>query len=124
MSSINYDNNNNNQVPVQDPNAPPRLVRYIRRRGGVLGRNNDYVGRNNNNYYNTGGNQFYYPNRANQFYHRNRGNIFNYRRYPPNYYRRNFFYNRNYRIPRQYFNSYDIGGYGFVGQRQQQQLRP
>ncbi|CAF4241523.1 unnamed protein product, partial [Rotaria sordida] len=36
----------------------------------------------------------------------------------------NFFYNRNYRIPRQYFIPNDIGGYGFVGQRQQQQLRP
>ncbi|CAF1526503.1 unnamed protein product, partial [Rotaria sordida] len=145
MSSINYDNNNNNQIPLQDPNAPPRLIRNIRRRGGVLGRNNDYIGRNNdyvgrnndyvgcnnnylgrnnNNKYYTEGNQFYYPNRGNQYYRQNQGNIFNYRRYPPNYYRRNIFYNRNYRIPRQYFIPNDIGGYGFIGQRQQQQLRP
>ncbi|CAF4002471.1 unnamed protein product [Rotaria sordida] len=120
MSSINYNNNNtNNQIPLRDPNAPPRLVRNISRRGGVLGRNNNYLGRNNNY---LGRNNYYID--GNQFYRRNRGNIFNYRRYPPNYYRRNFFYNRNYRIPRQYFIPNDIGGYGFVGQRQQQQLRP
>ncbi|CAF3060431.1 unnamed protein product, partial [Rotaria sp. Silwood2] len=37
MSSINYDNNNNNQIPLQDPNAPPRLPTDTPRRGGVLG---------------------------------------------------------------------------------------
>ncbi|CAF1478516.1 unnamed protein product, partial [Rotaria sordida] len=52
MSSINYNNNNtNNQIPLQDPNAPPRL------------------------------------------------------------------------IPRQYFNPYETGGYGFVNPRQQRQGR-
>ncbi|CAF4522755.1 unnamed protein product, partial [Rotaria sp. Silwood2] len=123
MSSINYDNNNNNnEIPLQDPNAPPRLPRYIRRRGGVLGRNNDYdyigrnnytrrnnyVERNNNNYYREG-NPFYYRNRGNQFYNQN------YRRYPRNFYNRNFynqnyrnrgnqFYNQNYRrYPRNYY---------------------
>ncbi|CAF3088060.1 unnamed protein product, partial [Rotaria sp. Silwood2] len=52
MSSINYDNNNNNQIPLQDPNAPPRLPTDIPRRGGVLGRN-DYnnIGRNDYNDY-------------------------------------------------------------------------
>ncbi|CAF1212260.1 unnamed protein product [Rotaria sordida] len=153
MSSINYNNNNtNNQIPLQDPNAPPRLVRNISPRGGVLGRNNDYMGRNNNylgrnndyigrnnnyigrnknylwrdnNYFRQGrqGNQFYYQNRGNQFYNQNGGNRFNYRRYPRNYYRRNIFYNRNYRIPRQYFNPYETGGYGFVNPRQQRQGR-
>ncbi|CAF1399817.1 unnamed protein product [Rotaria sordida] len=96
MSSINYNNiNTNNQIPLQDPNAPPSRQ----------------------------GNQFYYRNRGNQFYNQNGGNRFNYQRYPRNYYRRNIFYNRNYRIPRQFFNPYETGGYGFVNPRQQRQGR-
>ncbi|CAF1350003.1 unnamed protein product [Rotaria sordida] len=60
---------------------------------------------------------------GNQFYNQNGGNRFNYQRYPRNYYRRNIFYNRNYRIPRQFFNPYETGGYGFVNPRQQRQGR-
>ncbi|CAF3783142.1 unnamed protein product [Rotaria sp. Silwood1] len=119
MSSINY--NNNNQIPLQDPNVPPRLVRNISHRGGVLGRNNNYLGRNNNYY--RQGDQFYYRSRRNQFYRQNRGNRLNYRRYPSNYYRRNIFYNRNYPSPRQFDSPYDVGGYGFASRRQQQQQR-
>ncbi|CAF3781087.1 unnamed protein product [Rotaria sp. Silwood1] len=94
MSSINYDDNNNNQIPLQDPNAPPRLPRYIRRRGG----RNNYVGRNNY----TGRNNY---REGNSFYYRNR-------------------YNQNYQnMPRQYFSPYDRGGYGFVSPGQEQQAR-
>ncbi|CAF4504508.1 unnamed protein product, partial [Rotaria magnacalcarata] len=68
MSSINY----NNQMPLQDPNAPPRMRRY--RRAGVLGAN--YYNKNGANQYNNNGanppsnygrNQ-YYSNRGNQYY--------------------------------------------------------
>ncbi|CAM4819195.1 unnamed protein product [Rotaria magnacalcarata] len=127
MSSINY----NNQMPLQDPNAPPRMRRY--RRGGVLGANqynnnganqynNNGANQYNNNganppsnyggnpsnygrnqYYSNRGNQ-YYSNRGNQYYSNRRNQYNNYRRNQynrPNYYPQNVYYNRNYRPPQQ-----------------------
>ncbi|CAF3173578.1 unnamed protein product [Rotaria sp. Silwood2] len=78
---------------------------YRQIRGGAMGRN-DYVGRNNNNYYREG----------NLFYNRN------YQRYTGNFYNRNY-RNRNYRIPRPDSNLYHRGGYGFVSPGQERQER-